>query len=296
MTPPGEGAPSLEAAAPAALRWSGLTHPGRFRSNNEDAFLGLKFDGREVSHLGKVGAGSLEGADFVFAVSDGMGGERSGEFASRCAIDRITQILPRLFRLSSAGPEGAFADSLRGLFLAIHGDLLNLGRSYPECRGMGTTLSLCWISRRSLHFGHVGDSRIYHLPREGALSQLSHDHTHVGWLRRNGEINERQARAHPGRTALNQALGADHQFVAAHTGVLAYRPGDRFILCSDGVVDGLWDRRIEEIVRARPSGDGGPSAAQRLVDEAVETSGRDNSTAIVVEIGSSAGRDAPPPP
>jgi PPM family protein phosphatase len=290
MNSPGK---SMLGSGPAGLRWSALTHPGRIRSNNEDTFLGLKFDGRELSHLGKTGHASLEGADFVFAVSDGLGGERSGEFASRCAIDRISRLLPRLYGASSAGQDGAFSDALRGLFAAIHGDLLSLGRSYPECRGMGATLSLCWFSRAGLHFGHVGDGRIYHLPTDGALSQITHDHTHVGWLWRHGEINERQARAHPRRNALNQALGAGQQFVDAHIGSLSHRPGDHFVICSDGVVDGLWDRRIEEIVRMRPSGDGGSSTAQRLVDEAVETSGRDNSTAIVVEIPPSIGLDAP---
>ncbi len=277
--------PGLEAAAPS-LTWSGLTHTGRFRTNNEDSFLGLKFDGHELSHLGKTGHAPLAGADFVFAVSDGLGGARSGEFASRIAMDRISRLLPRVHRLSSRGTNGGFSDVLQGLFSAIHADMLHLSDSYAECRGMGTTLSLCWFRSGWLHFGHVGDSRIYRLPGKGALTQITDDHTHVGWLRRKGELNEREARSHPRRNALNQALGAGHQFLTPHIGALSHRPGDRFLICSDGLVEGLWDQRIEALLRLGPSGDGEPSIAERLVAEAVQTSGRDNATAIVVEIPS----------
>ena len=73
---------------PAAVHWSGLSHRGKVRENNEDAFLALNFDGHEVRYLGKTGEATLGGGDFVFAVSDGMGGARSGEFASRIAIER----------------------------------------------------------------------------------------------------------------------------------------------------------------------------------------------------------------
>ncbi len=285
MNTAGTSKPPLEATATApVLRWSGLTHSGRFRPNNEDSFLGLKFDGREVSHLGKTGQASLEGADFVFAVSDGMGGARSGEFASRIAADRITGLFPRIFRLSAAGMDGGFSDVILELFSAIHADLLKLGQSYAECGGMGATLSLCWFRPGWLYFGHLGDSRIYSMPRDGPLSQITHDHTHVGWLRRRGDLNEREARTHPRRNALNQALGAGHQFIEPQIGAASHRAGDRFLICSDGLVDGLWDRRIEEIIRMGPSEAGGPSAAQRLVDEAVQSSGRDNTTAVVVEI------------
>jgi PPM family protein phosphatase len=268
----------------SSLAWSGLTHVGRFRPNNEDAFLALKFDGRDVNYLGRIGQDSLAGADFVFAVSDGMGGAKSGEFASRIAVERITRLLPRSFRLSAAGMAAGFPDVLSELFSAIHADLVQLGRSYAECAGMGTTLSLCWFRPGWMYFGHVGDSRIYHLPQAGGLSQLTHDHTHVGWLRRKGEINEREARTHPRRNALQQSLGAGTQFVEPHVGAVAHQPGDRFLLCSDGLVDGLWDRRIEEFLRTHPAAPGDLAAAKGLVEEAVQSSGRDNTTAVLVEV------------
>lgn len=278
--------PSLSAggARPASpdVRWSGLTHVGRVRTNNEDVFLALAIDGREVRYLGKTGRASLGGGDFVFAVSDGMGGAKSGEFASRITVDRVTRLFPRAFRLSAAGMGMGFADVLGELITEIHGDLIRLGRSYEECAGMGATLSLAWVTPEWLYFAHLGDSRIYYLPHDGALTQVTHDHSHVGWLRRTGRINEREARTHPRRNALQQALGAGHQILDPHIGAVGHRPGDRFLICSDGLVDGLWDRRIEEMLREAPAGDA--NHAQLLVNEAVEASGRDNTTAVVIEI------------
>jgi protein phosphatase len=287
---------STEASGPAhpssspEVTWSGLTHVGRVRKNNEDVFLALAVDGREVRHLGKTGSASLAENDFVFAVSDGMGGAKSGEFASRIAVDRITRLFPRVFRLGAAGMVAGFNDVLEELVSAIHFDLLKLGYSYEECAGMGATLSLGWLRPDWLYFAHLGDSRVYHLPGDGPLTQVTHDHSHVGWLRRKGQLNEREARTHPRRNALQQALGAGHQFIDPHIGAVAHRPGDRFLICSDGLVDGLWDRQIEELLRnPPPAGTGNPSPARLLVEQAVQNSGRDNTTAVVVEIG-------PPPP
>ncbi len=271
-------------APPPTVRWSGLTHPGKIRPNNEDSFLALTFDGHDLRYLGKTGQSSLAGSDYVFAVSDGMGGAKSGEFASRIAVDRITRLMPRGFRLSANGLASGFSDILEELFSAIHRDLIKLGQSYEECAGMGATLSLGWVTPEWTYFGHIGDSRMYYLPVEGGLTQLTHDHSHVGWLRRNGKLNEREVRMHPGRNALQQALGAGHQFVEPHIGAVGHRPGDRFLICSDGLVDGLWDRQIEEIIRTRPAADSGKSPAQQLVEAAVEDSGRDNTTALVIEI------------
>lgn len=261
-----------------------MTHVGRVRTNNEDSFLGVTVDGHEVRYLGKIGGSSTATSDFVFAVSDGMGGAKSGEFASRIALDKITKLLPKGFRLSAQGMASGFSDLLSELFGSIHGELLKLGYSYEECAGMGATLSLCWFSPEWMYFGHIGDSRIYYLPKDGELTQITHDHSHVGWLRRSGKINEREARTHPRRNALQQALGAGHQFVDPHLGAVGYRPGDRFVICSDGVTDGLWDREIDELIRTPDDASAAQDPASRLVTKAVENSGRDNATAVVIEI------------
>lgn len=267
---------------------------GRVRKNNEDTFLALTFDGHELRYLGKTGEASLAGCDFVFAVSDGMGGAKSGEFASRIAIDRISRLLPRGFRLSAAGLASGFQDLLAELFSSIHAELLQLGRSYEECSGMGATLTLGWLTPEWLYFAHLGDSRLYYLPAGGGLRQLSHDHTYAGWLRRKGELNERQAREHPMRHSLSQALGAGNQFIDPHIGAVGHRPGDRFLICSDGLIDGLWDHQIENLIRTPPPQRGNFSPAQLLVEDAVQASGRDNTTALVLEIAPAAG--APPSP
>ncbi|QYM79886.1 protein phosphatase 2C domain-containing protein [Horticoccus luteus] len=274
---------------PVILRWSGITHRGKVRPNNEDSFLALAFDGHEVRYLGKTGEASLTGADFVFAVSDGMGGAKSGEFASRITVEKTSHLLPRAFRLTALGMKTPFADVLSELFGTIHQSLISLGASYEECSGMGTTLSLCWVTPGWIYFGHIGDSRIYRLSHTGELKQLTQDHSHVGWLRRNGRLNEREARTHPMRNALNQALGAGHQFVDPQIGAVDYAPGDRFLICSDGLTDGLWDRHLQEML-AGPLPPG-RTLAQHLVDESLERSGRDNTTAVVVEI--IAGEPAP---
>src|SRR3954470_1503653 len=137
MTDSASSSPPPPAPAPAIITWSGLTDIGRVRKNNEDVFLGLTFNGHEAHYLGKTGSASLEGNDFVFAVSDGMGGANSGEFASRITIDRLTRMMPRAFRLSASGMATGFADVLSEVILSIHADLIQLGRSYEECSGMG---------------------------------------------------------------------------------------------------------------------------------------------------------------
>jgi protein phosphatase len=278
---------SASEKSPAAvrLRWSGLTHVGRVRANNEDSFLGIAFDGHEVRYLGKLGEASLAANDFLFAVSDGMGGAKAGEFASRIAVEKITRLLPKGFRLRAQGMTSGFPDLIGELFSAIHREMTQLGQAYEECAGMGATLSLGWFTHEWMYFGHLGDSRIYYLPRGGALTQVTHDHNQVGWMRRAGQINEREARTHPARSSLQQALGAGHQFIDPHIGAVGYRTDDRFLFCTDGLIDGLWDRRLEEVLApAHAATESATDLARQLVEESVSESGRDNTTAVVVEI------------
>ncbi|MDB6120261.1 MAG: Protein phosphatase [Verrucomicrobiaceae bacterium] len=267
----------MTSPTPLSLSWSGLTDKGRFRANNEDAFLALNFDASEVRFLGKTGAASLATADFVFAVSDGMGGAKSGEFASRIATERITRLLPRSFKQSAAGLDAGAGDILGELFTSIHADLLRLGRCYEECRGMGATLTLCWFSPGVMHFGHVGDSRLYYLPMGDEPHQLTHDDSYVGELRRKGRINEREARQHPKKNALTQALGAGLASIEPHVGTVRYEPGDRFLICSDGVMDGYWDHAVADLMR-----DG--ASASQIVHGAIAEGSRDNVTALVIDV------------
>lgn len=262
------------------LCWSGKTDRGRFRPNNEDAFLALTLDQRGIRYLGKAGEAKVEKSDFLFAVSDGMGGERSGEFASRIALEKITSLLPKQFGLREERFTAYSGEILGELFSKIHHDMLALGRFDPNCRDMGATLTFAWFRRGRVYFGHIGDSRLYHLPANGPLRQVSEDHTHVGWLRRSGKLNEREARSHPRKNVLTQALGASHRYLNPQLGIIDYEPNDRFVLCTDGVTDGLWDRAIDELARS-PDSDGG-TQAEKIVRSAVSESGRDNATAIVL--------------
>lgn len=272
---------SPETAAVPRLIWSGMTHVGRFRQNNEDSFLALTYDANEVRYLGKIGESSMQAGDFVFAVSDGMGGAKSGEFASRMVVQQVMRLMPRSYKLAAQGLSSGFGDVLEEICLKVHEEISKMGRVYAECHGMGATLSLACFTPEVMHFAHVGDSRIYYLPQGGKLVQITEDHTHVGWLRRQGKLNEREARTHPGRNRLDQALGAGQQIVRPHIGSVRHQPGDRFLLCSDGITDALWDFRVEEHLRA-PADD--KPRAFKVVEHAVSESGRDNCTAICVEV------------
>lgn len=271
-------------SAPHVLRWSAATDCGKFRPNNEDRFLGVSFNRQDFYYLGKDGEARARGMDFIFAVSDGMGGERSGEFASKFTLDNVTRLLSRRFQLAPDARRAGIVDCLKDLFQGIHRQLTSLGNSYAQGRGMGSTLTLAWYVGGWIVYGHVGDSRLYHLPKEGGIRQLTEDHTHIGWLRSQGQINEREARFHPRKNVLTQSLGSGNQFVNPQFGEIACAVGDQFLLCTDGVIDGLWDSGLEDELRRPAASAGEPTPAQRLVREAVNESGRDNATALVISV------------
>jgi protein phosphatase len=268
------------------LQWSGHTDCGHVRPNNEDSFLALQFNAQEIYYLGKTGEAPTGPTDFVFAVSDGMGGAHAGEFASRITVDKITHLLPRSFKHSAMGMEAGFEDIFTMLFDEIHRALTFVGSSDEEVSGMQATLSLCWFTPGWMYFGHIGDSRIYYLAKDATeLKQLSHDDTFVGWLHRTGQISEREARHHPRRTALQKALGGGNQFVDPQVGAVATEPGDLFLLCTDGLTEGLYDAQLFEMLRHPDPLAAGLPPARRLVEASLERAGRDNTTAVVVEMG-----------
>jgi serine/threonine protein phosphatase PrpC len=270
---------------PLRLRWFGRTDCGHVRVNNEDSFLALQFDAQEVHYLGKIGEAITGNADYVFAVSDGMGGAMAGELASRITVDKITHLLPRSFKQSVLGLQPGFEDVFDELFEQIHRALTFVGASDEEVHGMQATLSMCWFTPGWMHFGHIGDGRIYYLPASGKeIKQVTHDDTYVGWLFRTGQINEREARNHPRRTALQKALGGGNQFVDPQVGAVAYETGDMFLLCTDGLIEGLYDSQILELLRRPDAAEVSADPARRLLDRALGAAGRDNTTALVVEM------------
>ena len=267
-----------------SIHWSGMTDVGRFRPNNEDSFLAAMLDDRGISYLGKKGNSSLEGREYLFAVSDGMGGQQSGEFASKIATQKITMQLPQHFGVSPQFPQKYCDKVLQHLFESIHQDMLNLSKYDRNCEEMGATLTLLWFRRDRVYFGHVGDSRLYQITQTDAMKQITEDHNYVGWLRRNGKINERESRQHPRRSVLSQCLGAGHRYLNPQLGSLEYSSGDDLVLCTDGVNEGLWDRGIQEMIRSPSSVWSDKEPADRLVLSAVEESGRDNATAVVIKL------------
>jgi len=264
----------------ANLRWHGWTDVGRVRKNNEDSFLGLRFDAEEAQYLGKIGEASLAGHDFTFAVCDGMGGAKAGEYASQIAVEKITTLLPPASR--NATKDTAFIGMLEELYQGVHRALVYLGHSYDECHGMQTTMSLCWFRPGWMYFGHVGDTRIYHLPAgKEQLLQLTNDDTHIGWLLRNGKLTDYEARRHPRRNVLQKALGGENRFVDPQVGAVCCERGDTFLLCSDGLTEGLYEHHIVDVLRVKKVGF---NPAKTLVESAVKGDGRDNTTALVVEV------------
>ena len=279
--------------APIAVRWSAMTHSGSFRTNNEDRFLAMLIDQRGVRYLGKDGQSNTQDADMLFAVADGMGGERSGELAGKIAIDNITKLLPRAYLMSDQHWIETAPKILKGLFAAIHEELVTLGRWDSMCTNMGATLTLVWLHRSTVMFAHIGDTRLYHFRASPdptffgqsklIMAQLTDDHTYVGWLRRTGKLNEREARFHPRKNVLSKALGAGNQFAEPQFGSFDLKQNEKLVLCSDGITDGLWDRAIGDLVLEPESSMSDLTPAQRLVLNAVAESGKDNATAIVIE-------------
>ena len=266
-----------------SLCWSGLTHRGRVRVNNEDAFLGLAFDSHEVRHLGKTGEASLADCDFVFAVSDGMGGAKSGEFASRIAIDRITRLLPRAFRqpATAKGPPGGAVDFfavLAELVGAIHHDLLHLGQAYEECAGMGATLSLAWFAPGRMFFAHVGDSRIYQYTN--GLKQLSEDHSLKNHLLKKGKLTIENMDRYPYKNRITKAIGTQLS-VSPDIDYIRVEAGDIFFLCSDGLTDQLSDPEITDILNTSSCVE---ACSKQLVDRAKQKGGKDNITVVMIKI------------
>ena len=147
---------------------------------------------------------------------------------------------------------------------------------------MQTTMSLAWFTPGWLYFGHVGDTRIYHLAKDKKeLLQLTTDDTHVAWLLRNGKIKDYEARTHPRRNVLQKALGGENQFVVPQTGAVQCGKGDLFLICSDGLTEGLHGHQIVDLLRTKGK-DFNP--AKTLVETSVKNDGRDNTTALVIQV------------
>jgi serine/threonine protein phosphatase PrpC len=246
------------------IRWGATTNPGRVRSENEDTF---------VAEAG------------VFAVADGMGGHQAGEIASALAASIVRDRLG-----GGATSETDAVSVVNEANAAIHG----AARANPAQSGMGTTLTALTVltsqdaTPEQLVLLNVGDSRTYRF-RSGKLQRVTVDHSYVQELVASGHITIEEARTHPRRNIVTRALGIEPN-VRTDWWTLPIVRGDRFILCSDGLVDEVPDDEILQLV----STVGDPQLlSEQLVELANHHGGRDNVTVVVVDIID--GADPPDP-
>jgi PPM family protein phosphatase len=200
----------------------------------------------------------------LFAVADGMGGAQAGEVASRIAADAFEPV-----DRGGQAPE-AF---LRSIAEAANERIHELAEQEQSHSGMGTTLTSALVEGEEVSLAHVGDSRAY-LFREGDLRLLTSDHSLVEELRRQGRLTDQQAEDHPQRSIITRALGPERE-VEVDTMTYRARPGDVFLLCSDGLTTMVTEERIAAALREAPDLD---AAVSRLVREANHAGGRDNIT------------------
>jgi PPM family protein phosphatase len=226
-----------------------VTDTGRQRDANEDA---------------------LFARSPLFAVADGMGGAQAGEVAAQIATEALEDAAP-----DRAGAEAYLRQVVERANQRIH----DFAQRDATRSGMGTTLTAALVGEDEISFAHVGDSRAY-VFRDGELRRLTHDHSLVEELRRQGRLTEAQAEEHPQRSIITRALGPEPE-VEVDTQTRPARPGDVYLLCSDGLTTMIPDRRIAQVLREAPSLD---AAVNRLVQEANEQGGRDNITVVAFRL------------
>lgn len=232
------------------------TDVGRGRPENEDSLL-------------------VDAAHGLYAVADGMGGHRAGEVASATAIETLQAAY-----LGGRPIDRAIEEANSAVFARAAGD--------AELRGMGTTLTAIAVDGGTAVLGHVGDSRAY-LLRDGAVTQVTDDHSLVEQLVREGRLSPEEAHNHPQRAIITRALGVDAA-VQVDTYRVDLRPGDRFLICSDGLTNMLSDDTIGATLRrhAHPQ-----QAADTLVDMANQAGGDDNITVVILDALADGGPASP---
>ena len=241
----------------------GLTHVGRVRSQNQDAIF--------VS-TERVGA-----VPNLFIVADGMGGHNAGDVASTQAVQRFCAYM-------QLTKENTHGDDYVALLLQtahrVNQEAYDLSKTNDEMAGMGTTFIACVIEDGRVDVVHVGDSRAYFIAAEG-IQQITNDHTYAEELYRAGEISAADIPLHPKRHHLTRVLGYDPH-VALDGFSLALTGVDTILLCTDGLTNMLDDAYLAQVMQEPAS----PyDRAQRLVDDANESGGTDNISAVLIDLG-----------
>jgi serine/threonine protein phosphatase PrpC len=220
--------------------------------------IGLVREGNEDSYLVE---------EPLFVIADGMGGHRGGEVASRLAVETIAALFRR--------GEGALAEQVQEANRAVF-ERSSLDRAVA---GMGTTLTAALVEGGRARLAHVGDSRAY-LFRRGEMRMLTEDHTLVHRMVQQGEITEAEAERHPQRSVVTRAVGMERSIPVDEI-IIDLEPGDRLLICSDGLTGMVDDGTIGRILAGQPDPQ---RAAEALVTAANEGGGVDNTTVIVVAV------------
>jgi serine/threonine protein phosphatase PrpC len=253
--------------APPPLRRTGigLTDVGKRRASNEDAYF---LDDR----LG------------LYVVGDGMGGHAAGEVASQEAVETVYGMVKRgiseLHELVDPVPEEDARAACRLMESSVQAAtymVFGMAEMDRGKTGMGTTLSALLVLGDYAITAQVGDSRVY-LIREDACEQLTEDHTLIAWQLKQGLITPAEAKKSPHRNVITRAVG-NREYVQVDTRLVGLKGGDRFLLCSDGLHGYLREREVAPITKL-----GGEEAVRRFIELANERGGKDNITAILVEI------------
>lgn len=282
VTRPAAALPDEATDQPAvtALRYTVgyQTHPGQLRSVNEDSLL--------VLHA--AGMFELPGAPTlgVFAAADGIGGHDAGEVASRIALQRFgelatqTLLLPAVLgrRFTDDAREELIANAIRAAHLAVR-DAINRSADEGHASDMGCTLTCALLDGSQALIANVGDSRTY-LMRGGQLQQLTDDHSVVGKLLREGRITLEEFYVHEDRSVILRSLGQT-EMPQVDTRAIALQPGDRVMLCSDGLWEMVRDPLMEETLLA---GYDTQQTCERLVTLANAAGGDDNITVILIDV------------
>lgn len=243
---------SSQSGRVTAVRYYGHSEAGLVRSINQDSFF-----------VGEVAGG------YLAVVADGMGGHSTGEVASQKAVE----IISRELATRRSYPPAALAKAVQAANL----DIYQYAQAHHQHHGMGTTVTVLFIDDQVGLIGHVGDSRLY-LLRNGALRQLTFDHSWVAEQVRQGVLTEDEAKRHRLRNVITNALGAmpKVKLDLSHVSVAA---GDIFLLCSDGVSMLLSDAEIAALLQAPPA-----EAVKALIALANKRGSPDNVTAIVLTV------------
>lgn len=232
---------------------------GNYRENNEDSY-------------------HVDPASRFFIVADGMGGQSAGEKASAIAVELVPKKLDQLLDFNNDSEE-AIVQKIDKAVEYANAEIMALGEVDASYRNMGTTIVFAVHVRESLYVGGVGDSRLY-LFRDGKLTQETTDHSLTQALLDAGTITEDEAANHRYRNMLYRYLGTKDGGTGTNAKGLNPLPGDRFLLCSDGVTDGADDEAIRQILAA----DEDPQAAAEAIVQAAQAGGsRDNITCVILQ-------------